>query len=183
MFVKVEKFIFLTNFVIVDMEEDREVPIMLGRPFLATGRTLIDVQKGELTMRVQDQEVKFNVFKPLTLPDDSQECFKMEIDEDIRLKYKKSERRREINRAQEDLTVNILSPFWLILLLFALAECCFLQLHLKWLCFSFHFVYSSFSFSFLLFLYLFMLQISFIVLRFQSSFSCSSSSERGVLCS
>ena len=71
-------------------------------------------------MRVQDQEVKFNVFKPLKLPDDSQECFKMETEEDIRLKNKKLKRMREVDRAQEDLTVNILSPLWLILLLFTL---------------------------------------------------------------
>ena len=74
----------------------------------------------KLTMRVQDQEVKFNVFKPLKLPDDSQECFKMEIEENIRLELRNYQRRREVTRAQEDLTVNILSPFWLILLLFAL---------------------------------------------------------------
>ena len=71
-------------------------------------------------MRVQDQEVKFNVFKPLKLPDDSQECFKMEINEDIRLKHKKSERMREVDRGKEELTVNILSPLWMTLLLFAL---------------------------------------------------------------
>ena len=106
-----DKFIFPADFIVLDMEEDKEVPIILGRPFLTTGRTVIDVQKGELTMRVQDQEVKFNVFKPLKLPDDSQECFKMEINEDIRLKHMKSEGRREVHRAQEDLTVNILSPF------------------------------------------------------------------------
>ena len=36
--VKVDKFIFLENFIILDIEEDREIPIILGRPFLATGR-------------------------------------------------------------------------------------------------------------------------------------------------
>ena len=35
--VKIDKFIFPVDFVILDMEEDREVPIILGRPFLATG--------------------------------------------------------------------------------------------------------------------------------------------------
>ncbi|XP_062088966.1 uncharacterized protein LOC133795533 [Humulus lupulus] len=53
--VQVDKFIFPADFIILDYEADREVPIILGRPFLATGRTLIDVQKGELTMRVNDQ--------------------------------------------------------------------------------------------------------------------------------
>ncbi|XP_022883488.1 uncharacterized protein LOC111400304 [Olea europaea var. sylvestris] len=44
--VKVDKFIFPADFIILDMEEDHDIPIILGRPFLATGRALIDVQKG-----------------------------------------------------------------------------------------------------------------------------------------
>ena len=36
--VKVDKFLFPANFVILDMEEDDKVPIILGRPFLATGK-------------------------------------------------------------------------------------------------------------------------------------------------
>ena len=43
--VKVDKFIFPADFIMLDMEEDQEIPIILGRPFLVTGRTLIDVQK------------------------------------------------------------------------------------------------------------------------------------------
>ena len=50
---KVDKFIFPVDFIILDMEEDKEVPIILERPFLATGRALIDVQKGELRLRVK----------------------------------------------------------------------------------------------------------------------------------
>ncbi|XP_075504562.1 uncharacterized protein LOC142542001 [Primulina tabacum] len=45
--VKVDKFIFPVDFVVLDMEEDREIPLILDRPFLATGRALIDVQKGD----------------------------------------------------------------------------------------------------------------------------------------
>ena len=41
--VKVDKFIFPTDFIIIDMEEDKEVPIILGRPFFATRRVLINV--------------------------------------------------------------------------------------------------------------------------------------------
>lgn len=63
--VKVDKFIFPADFIILDYEEDKDVPIILGRPFLATGRAIIDVQQGELTMKVQDQEVTFNVFKAM----------------------------------------------------------------------------------------------------------------------
>ena len=44
--VKVELFIFTTDFVILDCEVYFEVPIILGRPFLATGRALVDMEKG-----------------------------------------------------------------------------------------------------------------------------------------
>ena len=40
--------------------------MLLGRPFLATGATLIDVQKGELTLRVGNEAVHFNLNKSLT---------------------------------------------------------------------------------------------------------------------
>ncbi|KAL0413406.1 UNVERIFIED_CONTAM: hypothetical protein Sradi_1542300 [Sesamum radiatum] len=40
----------------------------LGRPFLATGKALIDVQKGQLTLRINDEEVAFNVFKAIKHP-------------------------------------------------------------------------------------------------------------------
>ncbi|KAL5578344.1 hypothetical protein UlMin_020043 [Ulmus minor] len=72
--VKVDKFIFPVDFIILDYEADLEVPIILGRPFLATGRTLIDVQKGDLTMRVQDEHVTFNVFQSIKFPSDMEEC-------------------------------------------------------------------------------------------------------------
>ena len=44
--VKVDKFIFPVDFIVLDMDEDQEIPIILGRLFLVTGRTLVDVQKG-----------------------------------------------------------------------------------------------------------------------------------------
>ncbi|XP_062094139.1 uncharacterized protein LOC133800204 [Humulus lupulus] len=55
--VKVDKFIFPVDFIILDMEEDDNIPLILGRPFLATGRVLIDVQKAELKLQVQKEEV------------------------------------------------------------------------------------------------------------------------------
>ncbi|KAL5562825.1 hypothetical protein UlMin_032572 [Ulmus minor] len=72
--VKVDKFIFPVDFIVLDYDADLEVPIILGRPFLATGRTLIDVQNGELTMRVQDEHVTFNVFQSMKFPSDMEEC-------------------------------------------------------------------------------------------------------------
>ena len=64
--VKVGKFIFPINFVVMKMEEDNQVPLLLGRPFLATGAALIDVQKGEVTLRVGNEVVHFNLDKSFT---------------------------------------------------------------------------------------------------------------------
>ena len=81
--VKVDKFIFPADFIVLDMEEDKEIPIILGRPFLATGRAMIDVQRGELKLRVQEDEVKFNVFEAVRHPAESDTCFMAEIVEAI----------------------------------------------------------------------------------------------------
>ena len=55
---KVGKFIIPADFVVLDMMEDAEIPLILGRPFLAIGMALIDVQKGDLTLRVNDETIK-----------------------------------------------------------------------------------------------------------------------------
>ncbi|XP_070019510.1 uncharacterized protein [Nicotiana sylvestris] len=47
--VRVDKFILLADFVILDCEVDYKVHIILGRPFLVTGKALVDVEAGELT--------------------------------------------------------------------------------------------------------------------------------------
>nr|GEU37285.1 reverse transcriptase domain-containing protein [Tanacetum cinerariifolium] len=62
-FVKVGKFQFLTDFVVVNFEADPRVPLILGRSFLRTGRALIDVYGEEITLRVNDEAVTFNLNK------------------------------------------------------------------------------------------------------------------------
>ncbi|XP_062099158.1 uncharacterized protein LOC133805072 [Humulus lupulus] len=98
--VKVYKFIFLVDFIILGYDEDREVPISLGRPFLATGRTLIDVERGELTMRAQDEQVTFKVLNPIRSPDELGECLAIGIinssmDEKSQLQRSKKARERQ----------------------------------------------------------------------------------------
>ena len=63
--IKVGKFIFPMDFVVMDMEEDTQVSLLLGRPFLDTGVALIDVKKGELTLRVGEEAIHFNLNKSL----------------------------------------------------------------------------------------------------------------------
>ncbi|GKE68535.1 reverse transcriptase domain-containing protein [Tanacetum coccineum] len=60
-FVKVGKFYFPTDFVVVDYDVDPRVPFILGRPFLRTARALIDIYGEELTLRVNDEAITFKV--------------------------------------------------------------------------------------------------------------------------
>jgi len=76
--VKVDKLCFPADFIVLDMEEDREVPLILRRLFLA-GNTLIDVQQEKLTLRVQDKEVMFNVFKAMKYSSNHDECHYIDI--------------------------------------------------------------------------------------------------------
>nr|GFB34945.1 hypothetical protein [Tanacetum cinerariifolium] len=60
-FVKVGKFHFPTDFMVVDFKSDPRVPLILGISFLRTGRALIDVYGEEITLRVNDESVTFNL--------------------------------------------------------------------------------------------------------------------------
>ncbi|KAL4383815.1 hypothetical protein GQ457_15G016790 [Hibiscus cannabinus] len=60
--IRVDKFIFPADFLVLDCEADENAPIIRGRPFLATGRVMIDFEKGELALRVDEQQVKIKVF-------------------------------------------------------------------------------------------------------------------------
>uniref|UniRef100_A0A1U7VMV6 Uncharacterized protein LOC104220148 n=1 Tax=Nicotiana sylvestris TaxID=4096 RepID=A0A1U7VMV6_NICSY len=53
---------------------DEEIPIILGIPFLATGRALIDCETGELKMRLNDEEIIFNVQKSMRRPSEFANC-------------------------------------------------------------------------------------------------------------
>ncbi|XP_076890609.1 uncharacterized protein LOC143538546 [Bidens hawaiensis] len=68
MLVKIDKFVISVEFVILDMDEDKSVPLILGRPFIATARALIDVCTGKLTIRVEDEEVTFDIGRSMKHP-------------------------------------------------------------------------------------------------------------------
>nr|GFA36745.1 reverse transcriptase domain-containing protein [Tanacetum cinerariifolium] len=59
--VKFGVFHFPADFVVVDFEPDPRVPLILGRCFLKTGRALIDVHKGELTLRIENEAITYNL--------------------------------------------------------------------------------------------------------------------------
>jgi hypothetical protein len=82
--VRVAEFVFPADFVILDMEEDAEVEsLLLGRPFLATGRALIDVEMGKLMLRTHGEEVMFKVFEAMQQQNDEPQCFKVDVIEEV----------------------------------------------------------------------------------------------------
>ncbi|KAK9031869.1 hypothetical protein V6N11_056155 [Hibiscus sabdariffa] len=60
--VRIDKFIFLAEFLILDCEADENAPIILGRPFLSTNRATIDFDKDEIVFKVDNDQVKMKVF-------------------------------------------------------------------------------------------------------------------------
>nr|GFB92801.1 reverse transcriptase domain-containing protein [Tanacetum cinerariifolium] len=58
---KVGVFYFLADFVVVDFEPDPRVPLILGMCFLKSGRALIVLHKGELTLRIRNEAITYNL--------------------------------------------------------------------------------------------------------------------------
>ncbi|GKB96587.1 reverse transcriptase domain-containing protein [Tanacetum coccineum] len=66
--IKVDKIVLPVDFVILDMPEDSKILIILGRPFLATARAMIDVFNKKITLRVGDDEVIFDMEQSTKTP-------------------------------------------------------------------------------------------------------------------
>ncbi|XP_068317146.1 uncharacterized protein [Pyrus communis] len=77
--IKVDQFILPADFLVLDMKEDLNIPILHGRPFLATAGALIDVKEGTLKLQVQGESIEFKMFEALKLPADVEECNSIEL--------------------------------------------------------------------------------------------------------
>ncbi|GJT14296.1 putative nucleotidyltransferase, ribonuclease H [Tanacetum coccineum] len=66
--VKIDKFVFPVDFVILDMEEDHRIPIILGRPFLATAHAMIDVFNKKISFEVRNEMITFDLEKSIRFP-------------------------------------------------------------------------------------------------------------------
>ncbi|XP_042027061.1 uncharacterized protein LOC121774215 [Salvia splendens] len=71
--IKVGEFIFPIDFMVLDMEEDKGVPLLLGRPFLATAEANINVKNGELTIFMGEESQTFS-HKPRSMDGRNEEC-------------------------------------------------------------------------------------------------------------
>jgi len=92
--VKVHQFTFPMDFVIMDIKEDSDIPLILGRPFMLTAKYMVDMGNGNLEMSVEDQKVTFNLFEAIRHPSDTKTCFKVEAIE------------REVDLAMQHLTIH-----------------------------------------------------------------------------
>ncbi|GKD13550.1 putative reverse transcriptase domain-containing protein [Tanacetum coccineum] len=63
--VRIDKFVFSIDFVILDMEEDHRIPIILGRPFLATAHAMIDVFNKKISFEVGEEIITFDLEKSI----------------------------------------------------------------------------------------------------------------------
>jgi len=83
--VRVGELIFPTDFYILDMEEGfshDSAPIILGRPFLKTARTKIDVHAGTLSMEFDDIVMRFNILDAMKHPFEDHSVFHVDIIDD-----------------------------------------------------------------------------------------------------
>ncbi|XP_027181968.1 uncharacterized protein LOC113780360 [Coffea eugenioides] len=84
--VQVNELVFPADFYILDMGDEKSLnpsPILLGRPFLSTVRTKIDVNEGILSMKFDGAKVNFNIFEMMKYPEKSNSVFALSVIEPI----------------------------------------------------------------------------------------------------
>ena len=66
--VKAHHFTFSVDFVIMDIEEDTEIPFILGRPFMLIANCVVDMGNGNLELSIDNQKITFDLFKAMKYP-------------------------------------------------------------------------------------------------------------------
>nr|GEX28833.1 putative reverse transcriptase domain-containing protein [Tanacetum cinerariifolium] len=64
--VRIDKFIFRIDFIILNIPQDDDVPLILGLPFLSTAHAKMDVFKRKITLNVEEEKIVFKSIKPAT---------------------------------------------------------------------------------------------------------------------
>ncbi|GJT76901.1 reverse transcriptase domain-containing protein [Tanacetum coccineum] len=78
--IKINKFVFQVDFVVLYMKEDHKIPIILGRPFLATTHAMIDVFNKKISFKVGDETITFDIEKSMRYPpSDDDTCHSVDI--------------------------------------------------------------------------------------------------------
>ncbi|XP_062088503.1 uncharacterized protein LOC133795067 [Humulus lupulus] len=80
--VQVNELVFPADFYVLDMEDESipcSTPILLGRPFMKTARTKIDVHDGTLTMEFDGETIRFNIFEAMRYPSDVHAVYSLDV--------------------------------------------------------------------------------------------------------
>ena len=77
--VRAGKFIFPVDFIVLDFEEDENVPLILGMPFFYTAKAIIDVYDETLTLRVGEKSCKFNIYQGMKHSFESDLCSRVDV--------------------------------------------------------------------------------------------------------
>ena len=86
--VRVKHLIFPADFVVIDNEEDANIPLILGRPFMSTASCMEDMGKRKLQMAIEDQHINFDMFHEEKALLDQNVCMKVSVMEEKRLEKK-----------------------------------------------------------------------------------------------
>jgi len=65
------------------MAEDEDMPLIIGRPFLATGRALIDVEMGQLMLRFHNEQLVLNIFEAMKHRAENPKCYQIDVVNEI----------------------------------------------------------------------------------------------------
>ncbi|XP_021754597.1 uncharacterized protein LOC110719927 [Chenopodium quinoa] len=100
---RVGKFTFPVDFYVLEMDEDERIPIILGRPFLATSKAIIDVKEGKMTLKVDNDSIEFDLNKVMRQPSSDNECYRIDTIENLMNEF-----RYPYMHASNDLLENVL---------------------------------------------------------------------------
>ncbi|XP_014489940.1 uncharacterized protein LOC106752719 [Vigna radiata var. radiata] len=78
--IKVDKLKFPVDFVVMEMEEGVDIPLILGRPFMKTAKVVIHVDDGTVKLKDQDEEVTFNVFEYVKQSQEEKTSYKVKYE-------------------------------------------------------------------------------------------------------
>ncbi|XP_021776090.1 uncharacterized protein LOC110739919 [Chenopodium quinoa] len=87
---RVGKFTFPVDFYALEMDEDERIPIILGRPFLATSRDIIDVKEGKISLKIDNDSIEFDFNSVMQQPSSSGECFRVYVVDTVLIEFSRS---------------------------------------------------------------------------------------------
>ncbi|XP_028223481.1 uncharacterized protein LOC114404972 [Glycine soja] len=80
--VMVKHLIFPADFVVIDIEEDANIPLILGCPFMSTASCVVDIGRKMLQMGIEDQKISFDLFHEDKDPPSQNVCLKVHVMEE-----------------------------------------------------------------------------------------------------